>query len=401
MAKNTHMEHLEDAIFNLGIEGTRESVNFLIQMRETLNGTAQRALRTSVKWDGAPAIFIGEHPETKQFIVAKKSLFNKTPLYYTSIAEINRTTDLSAELKGKFREAFNGYKDAGIKGIIQGDFLWENKDLKKETIDGEDVITFHPNTIVYSVPVSSELGQKIAKSRFGIVWHTTYSGSSIEKMRSSFGVRMPKQPRNGVQFDAMYNDVSGSASLTMKESNELARTLTTAGQNFKKVSRNTFDIINQEEISMICKTYVNTFIRGNRMPPAGELASGLVPYIQAKFLKEMDTKKTPRGKKTVRERMMRVVKPLQSVGGQQLLHVFQLYTSLTHAKNLLVKKLNSASFIKTFLKTKDGWKVTGQEGFVAIDRTGTKAVKMVDRLDFSYANFSPDIIKGWQTDLRR
>jgi len=160
MAKNTHMEHLEDAIFNLGIEGTRESVNFLIQMRETLNGTAQRALRTSVKWDGAPAIFIGEHPETKQFIVAKKSLFNKTPLYYTSIAEINRTTDLSAELKGKFREAFNGYKDAGIKGIIQGDFLWENKDLKKETIDGEDVITFHPNTIVYSVPVSSELGQK-------------------------------------------------------------------------------------------------------------------------------------------------------------------------------------------------------------------------------------------------
>ena len=59
------------------------------------------------------------------------------------------------------------------------------------------------------------------------------------------------------------------------------------------------------------------------------------------------------------------------------------------------------SFIRTFLKTKDGWKVTGQEGFVAIDRTGTQAVKLVDRLDFSYANFNSDIIKGWQTDLRR
>ena len=51
MAKNTHMTHLEDAIFLLGIEGTRQSINFLIQMRETLNGTARQALRTSVKWD--------------------------------------------------------------------------------------------------------------------------------------------------------------------------------------------------------------------------------------------------------------------------------------------------------------------------------------------------------------
>jgi hypothetical protein len=33
---------------------------------------------------------------------------------------------------------------------------------------------------------------------------------------------------------------------------------------------------------------------------------------------------------------------------------------------------------------------------VAIDKLKGNAVKLVDRMQFSYANFSPDIIKGWQ-----
>ena len=80
--------------------------------------------------------------------------------------------------------------------------------------------------------------------------------------------------------------------------------------------------------------------------------------------------------------------------------VFSLYYDLQEAKNLLVKKLDSAAFMKTMLKTTDGWKPTGQEGYVAIDQKGTSAVKLVDRLDFSYSNFSKDVIKGWESDTR-
>lgn len=401
MALNTHMTHLEDAIFLLGIEGTRQSINFLIQMRETLNGTARQALRTSVKWDGAPAIFMGQHPQTKEFIIAKKSLFNKNPLYYTSIQEIQKSTDLNAELKSKFKVAFEGYKNAGIKGIIQGDFLWENKDLKTETIDGEEVITFHPNTIVYSVPKDSPMGKKIAASKFGVVWHTTYSGRTLQNMNASFGVKMPSEPRNGVQFDAMYNDVSGSASLTMRESNVLARHLTACGQNFRKISRSTFATLNTDEIAMFATTYTNSFIRANQSPSARDLAAGFLPFIQDKFNTEVNKRKTPRGRDGQKKKFMPIIRAVRGIGSAQLLAVFTMYYHLQQAKDLLVKKLNSASFIRTFLKTKDGWKVTGQEGFVAIDRTGTQAVKLVDRLDFSYANFNSDIIKGWQTDLRR
>jgi hypothetical protein len=47
------------------------------------------------------------------------------------------------------------------------------------------------------------------------------------------------------------------------------------------------------------------------------------------------------------------------------------------------------------LKTADGLQVTGQEGFVAIDHMGKTAVKLVDRLNFSNANFNDKFIKGW------
>ena len=93
-AKNTHMTHLEDSVFLDGIQGTRQAIEYVRQMRDTLNGHASRPIKTSVKWDGAPAIFVGPHPETGEFFVAKKSLFNKTPLYYSSLAEIDQSADI-------------------------------------------------------------------------------------------------------------------------------------------------------------------------------------------------------------------------------------------------------------------------------------------------------------------
>ena len=68
---------------------------------------------------------------------------------------------------------------------------------------------------------------------------------------------------------------------------------------------------------------------------------------------------------------------------------------LIQAKKMIIDKMNKASQIGTFLRTASGFKATTPEGFVAIDRVGN-AVKLVDRLEFSRANFSPDVLKGWQ-----
>ena len=59
---------------------------------------------------------------------------------------------------------------------------------------------------------------------------------------------------------------------------------------------------------------------------------------------------------------------------------------------MLLKKINSVKATKQFVKTDTGFKVTNPEGYVAVDRLG-RAVKLVDRLEFSTANFT--VSKNW------
>ena len=66
--------------------------------------------------------------------------------------------------------------------------------------------------------------------------------------------------------------------------------------------------------------------------------------------------------------------------------------TIQNAKNFLVGKLSEIQSIGHFLRTPNGYKVTAPEGFVAVDRAAG-AVKLVDRLEFSRANFTAE--KDW------
>ena len=163
-AKNLHLEHLEDEIINQGIDGGRGAINFLQGLRDMMKGNSNSSVNMTVKWDGAPAIFCGKHPETGQFFVAKKSLFNKTPLYYTSESEINNASELSGQLKEKFLTAFQCLSKLSWNTIMQGDLMYTN-DKKMQKIDGKSYVTFQPNTILYAVPSDSEIGREIKKAK--------------------------------------------------------------------------------------------------------------------------------------------------------------------------------------------------------------------------------------------
>lgn len=399
--KNTHLNHLEDNVFLGGIDGTRDSIDFLRSFRDLLQGKSRQAVNTSVKWDGAPAIWMGKNPHTGKFFIAKKSLFNKNPLFYCSEQSIEDTKDLSPELKKKFLIAFNCYKDTNFDKILQGDFLFDKDDLKTTRVDGVEYITFHPNTIAYSIPADSDLAMKIKTMKMGIVFHTTYTGKTIQDLSATAGVKLPRGPEGVWQIDADYKDMQGSASMTKTETAKIDRRMSELGTHFKMVSRQTMNVINDPVIAAFCTTYTNAFIRANKTPTPEEAAAGLGPYIQGRFKKEIDKLKTPAGKQRRMDAMAAVVKPLSRIPGHELVSVFHLYYGLQEVKNIIIKKLSSAGFIKTFLKTKDGWQVTGQEGYVATDSLGKNSVKLVDRLEFSYANFSDDVIKGWQSDYRK
>jgi len=399
--KNTHLNHLEDNVFLGGIDGTRDSIDFLRSFRDLLQGRSRQAVNTSVKWDGAPAIWMGKNPHTGKFFIAKKSLFNKNPLFYSSEQSIEVTKDLSPELKKKFLIAFNCYKDTNFDKILQGDFLFDNDDLKTTRVDGVEYITFHPNTIAYSIPADSELAKKIKTMKMGIVFHTTYSGKTIQELSATAGVKLPRGPEGVWQIDADYKDMQGSASMTSTETKKIDRHMSDLGTHFRMVSKQTMDILNDPVIAAFCTTYTNAFIRANKTPTPEEAAAGLGQFIMDKFKVKIDKLKTPAGKQRQMEAMGSIIKPLASIPGHELVSVFHLYYGLQGVKNIIIKKLSSAGFIKTFLKTKDGWQVTGQEGYVATDSLGKNSVKLVDRLEFSYANFSDDVIKGWQSDYRK
>ena len=204
--KNLHLEHLEDEILNFGVDGGRAAINFLRSLRDMLAGAARSSVNMTVKWDGAPAIFCGIDPSDNKFFVAKKSVFNVNPKLYKMEAEID--DDLSGTLNAKFKVALQELSKLGIKGVLQGDLMFTD-DVETTKIDGENFYTFQPNTIVYAIPVNSDLGKIINRAKIGIVFHTTYTGSSLPDMKASFGADISKLTKTSSVWmdDATYKDV--------------------------------------------------------------------------------------------------------------------------------------------------------------------------------------------------
>ena len=60
-------------------------------------------------------------------------------------------------------------------------------DKYEAVIGGDTCIAFQPNTIVYAVPKDTDIRRKIDEAKFGIVFHTQYSGRSLDTMSASFG----------------------------------------------------------------------------------------------------------------------------------------------------------------------------------------------------------------------
>jgi hypothetical protein len=299
--KNTHMTHIEDQVIYGGVKGARDAILALRSLRDMLAGSAKGSTDVTVKWDGAPAVFAGIDPADGQFFVAKKGIFNKNPKVYKSHEDIE--ADTSGDLQTKLKIAYDELSKLGIRGVVQGDIMFTASDLKTETIDGQKYITFHPNTIMYALPVDSEHNNRYVR----------------------------------------------------------------AGEAVKDTKKH---------------------------------VDNLIQFISDKFEKEAGKRSTEKGKAAQYAKRDEILKFFSDKNKANLKLVFDLQKAIVVAKLIIINKLDRLKSINTFVKTKTGFKVTGQEGFVAIDRIGGGAVKLVDRLEFSTNNFSPDILKGWDTPSR-
>ena len=392
--KNTHMTHIEDKVLYGGVNGTREAINALRELRNMLAG--QKEGKVSVKWDGAPAVFAGIDPTDGKFFVAKKGIFNKNPKVYKTSAEVD--ADTSGDLATKLKDALTYLPELGIKGVIQGDFLFGTGDLQKKTIGTESYVTFHPNTIVYAVPVAQ--ADSILKAKIGIVWHTTYTGNSFETMKASYGVDVSalKKSTNVWSQDAMLRNVQ-NATMTKRETKSVTNTLSEIGKLFNQIAGTTLRQLEaNQDLARMIETYNNSFVRkGEIIGDTKRHTEGLIKWISAKYQKAIEKRKTEKGKSAQQKKLDELLSFFSETNKESLAKMFQLQKLIVVAKLQLMTKLNNINALKTFVKTDKGYRVTGQEGYVAIDTLGSNAVKLVDRLEFSYNNFSPDVVKGWDS----
>ena len=383
--KNVHLEHLEDEILNDGYAGFQRAVQAVRGVMETLAANDPQNFDLTVKWDGAPAVICGINPDNGKFFVGTKSVFNVTPKINYTAADIDANHPAEG-LNTKLKLALKYFKGLGIRGILQGDLLFDSQSIARERIDGKPYITFKPNTITYAVPPNSDLGKRISAAKIGIVFHTAYDGDSMNSLAARFNPDISglKKSRNVWYDNATLRMGGGEGLISVGERALIERNIATVMRTALDLRPVLRQISANEGVRIAIKTYVNSLVRQNKTTAQADV-NEMLREMGAKARaarKKPSTKPTPSMEWIKRNR-------------NGVNRVFALHASLTSIKLLIIGKLQSLqSGIGTFVKDGKGYRATAPEGFVAIDKLSNKAVKLVDRLDFSRANFT--IAKSWK-----
>lgn len=393
-SKNTHLEHLEDNIFNKGFAGAKEAIDYLYSLHEMLEGNTAKAMRVTTKWDGAPAIIAGKDPETGKFFVGTKGVFAKKPKLNFTVADIKENHE-SEGLQEKLIVALEELSKLNWDTVAQGDMLWSSKDeFHTATIDGKEYLTFTPNTITYAVPADSDLAKTMLSKKIGIVWHTEYTGGpTLADTSAQFGFDHKRlgEADSVWHRDATIENVAGTATLTADESANIMSAISEADHYLKNIDADTFkwlgdgsDLIGKDFLQQL-KAHANNQVRQGHFDEPTKFAKDFVTKYVDFMIKKINKYKTEKKQEEARAEMEKGIEFITS-HLKQIVSVYDLYLKIIEAKVSLIRKLSQIKQIDTFVQTDTGFDVTGEEGFVAVDQSGG-ALKLVDRLEFSRLNF--------------
>ena len=395
MSKNTHLEHLEDDIFNNGYAGAQNALAFLEGLKGMLStGSGGGNMKVTVKWDGAPAIICGEDPVNGFFFVGTKSVFAKTePKICYTHDDIDQW--YQGELNTKLKMALDHLSKLPIKGVIQGDLLYTGTPTLT-TMGGKRCYKFKPNTITYCVEKDTEMGKKVAKSQVGIVFHTHYNGQDFDSMTAGFGVDVSGLQGNSdvAVFSSSFTNTNGIANLTPGEMNKLNQTMRVAKRNLdssRKFLNEIGGTLKPMQPAALFKIFFNQKIKEGRIPSTPQLMlNDFKKFVETAYAKKEAGVKTPKAKANWESKKQEAINYLNS-NKSEIYRALAGFKNLIAAKEQIINRLKKIEGVGTFLEDEKGYKVTSPEGFVAI-KDGT-AVKLVDRLEFSRANFT--VAKDW------
>ena len=389
-----HLEHLEDEMLNYGVAGCKAAVSFLEELKKML-GQQDSGGFMQTKWDGAPSVICGTHPEHGYFFVGTKSVFNKTePKICSSEAKIDML--YSGDLAEKLKFSLRYFKELNIKGVVQGDLLFTT-DLKRETINGENLYTFRPNTITYGIPVDHPIGVKAGKAKIGVVFHTHYTGTELASMQAKAGADV----KESADALVIKNDTPmHKVGMTRVE-------MTKFDNSIKKIDRMCKicgDFLNELvdaqgktgdakfHISSFLKPFFNDEIKNARaIGSVSKTLENLANFYHAKTSKELAKIKTEKNLIAKRNLVYKSENYLIE-NEAKFKAMLALYKELQAVKQLVIDKLDHLEEFRTFVQTENGYKVTTPEGYV-LHKDGSM-IKFVNRLEFAFNNFT--LQKQWR-----
>ena len=399
MSKNTHLEHLEDSILLDGEQGATDAFMFLDELARVFTGVQKNNFKITTKWDGAPAVFCGIYPGTKKFFVGTKSVFNVNAKINFTEEDVDHNHGSSPGLAVKLKDCLKYLPELGIEGIAQGDLLFTD-DKQSKKINGTDCIIFQPNTITYCIPKEDELYNKASKAKLGVVFHTSYHGNDIGSMNAKFGYDVSKlnDSSNVLVLSAETGQLGKDVLLTEKEKGSLQKLKSTSKTSLGNASSFLDEVAEQIKskdqlvIGTRLKIFFNKYVReGKKLPSDKVFVKEFQDYFETEVKKAADKVKTPKAKAA---KLNKLYDGLDMIKEQDkaLKSTVNLYSAIQNAKEMFIRKLETGERFGTYLRTENGYKITAPEGYVAI-QDGGNAVKLVDRLSFSVANFNVE--KNW------
>lgn len=371
-----HLVHLEDEIIHHGHEGAGRAADFLDHVHRHLMGQKTPA-HVSTKYDGAPSIVYGTHPETGKFFVASKSAFNKDPKINYTEEDIERNHGHAPGLVAKMKEALHHLPKVmpHSGGVFQGDFMYGKGDTEKK--DGET--SFTPNTITYHAQNNSAEGKKIAQSKIGFVTHTEYKGKGgLENMSAT-----PLSPEKRAEFhhhpDVNHIDPTekvNTNNYTPDEQREFEKHRENARKVYQSMKPEAFDAIKGHGADL--EGHINDQVRKGGKPSV----EGYMDHLQSKHEKEISKLKTQsaidKKKQAFSEKLQHINKNKEHFG-----KILELHHHLQQAKNVLTGVMAKNS---PFRHTING-EPASPEGAVAVNKKGDMT-KFVDRGEFARANLN-------------
>jgi hypothetical protein len=386
------LPYVEDLLFSKKYAGALEAMDFIDSVREMLAKGTGQIENVSEKWDGSPAIVCGTDPEDGKFFVAiARSMGGRVPKIVKSERDIANWYGDRPELAEKLSAALRYLPEIGIQGVIKGDLMFTRDMLVTENIDGQDYITFTPNTITYAVPVGSKLAARIARAHIGMAFHTRYEGETVPTMNPVAGNAVAGLTHTAsVWFDdADYSDYTGIASLTPEENQRIESQLAAAVKTLTKIGPVRFDqVLDNTEFSKHIKDYINRSIdSGEHITNPTSFLQGFVNFYKQRQEGDIANMKSgPTSAAATRRReQMAATEQFISDNMNTFLGILAVYKRLVELKMAILAKLNTIDHIGHFVRTDDGYRVTAPEGFVVIGHDFNR-VKLIDRLEFSRLN---------------